>query len=104
MFALGVTPVDLGLLQGLHQQCQVLEQDAGVQVLLDGLGGTATEVLQVQGLLEAPVVGFDAPAAVIQVGKVCRRKRLRIQQGGGEHFRGAPRQVHPHQAQGHRAV
>jgi hypothetical protein len=35
---MGVTPVDVGLLQGLHQQCQVLEQDAGVQVLLDGPG------------------------------------------------------------------
>jgi len=23
--AIGVTPVDVGLLQGLHQQCQVLE-------------------------------------------------------------------------------
>lgn len=104
VLALGVMSVDLGLLQRLHQQRQVLEQDAGVQVLLYGPGGTATEILQIQGLLEAPVVGFDAPAAVIQVGKVRRRKRLGIQQGGGEDFGGAPRQVHPHQAQGHRAV
>jgi len=75
-----------------------------VKVLLDSPGRTAAEVLQVQGLLETPVVGFDAPAAVVKVGKIGRGKRLRIQQGGSEDFGGAPGQVHPHQAQGHRAV
>ena len=74
--SVGGFALNIGLLQGLHQQGQVLEQLAGVDILLYGADCATTDVLQAQGLLDPAVVVFNAPAPVIQVGKELGGERL----------------------------
>ena len=75
-FPVGGFALNIRLLQGLHQQGQVLEQLAGMDILLYGADRATTDVLQGQGLLEPSVVGLNAPSPVIQVGKELGGERL----------------------------
>ena len=47
---MGGFALNIRLLQGLHQQGQVLEQLAGVDILLYGADRPATDAFQAQGL------------------------------------------------------
>jgi len=89
--------LNIRLLQGLHQQGQVLEQLAGVDVLLYGTDRPATDVFQAQGLFKPAVVGFNAPAPVIQVGKELGGERLGVQERRGQHLGFPGGQSHPDQ-------
>ena len=71
------------------------EQLAGVDVLLYGTDRPATDVFQAQGLLEPAVVGFNAPAPVVKVGKEFGGEGLGVQERGGQHFRFPGGQRHP---------
>jgi len=79
-FPMGGLALNVGLLQDLHQKGQVLEQLAGVNILLHGTDRATTGVLKAQGLLEPSVVGFNAPAPAIQIGKKGCGERCGVQQ------------------------
>src|SRR3990167_3527065 len=91
--------LDDRLQQVLHQQRQVFQQLRGMKVLLHGRYAAAAEIVQAEGLLEASVVRFDAPAAVIEVREHFGREGLSIQQGGQQHFAFTAGQLDPDQAQ-----
>ncbi|SYQ90120.1 Uncharacterised protein [Klebsiella pneumoniae] len=57
-----------------------------MKVLLHGRHATAAKVVEAEGLLEAAVVRFDAPAAVVKIREHLGREGLSIQQGGQQHF------------------
>jgi len=103
----GQEPFDRWLAQSVRKSCYTppggvsvsesacTEQLAGVDVLLYGTDRPATDVFQAQGLLEPAVVGFNAPAPVIQVGKELGGEGLGVQERGGQHFRFPGGQRHP---------
>lgn len=66
---------------------------------MTAVDAAAAEVVQVEALFEAPVIGFDAPAAVVQFGERRGRKVVLIKQRGGQDFNLAGGQRHPDQAQ-----
>ncbi len=91
--------LDDWLQQVLHQQRQVFQQLPGMKVLFYGRHATTAEVVQAEGLLEAAVVRFDAPATVVKIRKHLGRKGLPIQQGGQQHFAFTAGQFYPDQPQ-----
>ena len=66
-----------------------------MDVLLHGTDRPATDVFQAQGLLEPAVVGFNAPAQVIQVGKELGGECLGVQEQRGQHLGFPGGQRHP---------
>ncbi len=70
-----------------------------MKVLLYSSHAAAAEVVQRQGLFEATEVGFDAPAAVVKLGKHLSGKGFSIQQRGQQYLAFAVGQLDPDQSQ-----
>jgi hypothetical protein len=98
-FATCLRLIDHRLQQILHQQDQVFHQLGGMEVLFDSQRRAAAEIVQLKGDLGTPKVGFDAPAAVVEPGKLLNRVGLRIQQRGQQQFCFTGFQLNPDDAQ-----
>lgn len=68
---------------------QVGREHFGMEVLADGFGQFAGELLDHQAVFEQLEGLFDAPAGMIKLGKIAGGKGGGIGEGRGEHFEGA---------------
>ena len=71
---------------------EISDKDLGVEILTDGFGEFAAELLDIKSMLEEFESLFDVPAGVVEAAELGRRERVRIGQRGRQDLDAAIRQ------------